>query len=123
MIFCPYFFYQPAALECEAPSTANPNFQDQAGSFLHELLHVHWLVNRVIHDGFTATGDAGDCYNWNCVTYYAQSRNLPGFNSENLPENVASSYLYYAYAVRAAYTDCSWTTYAGSMLGLGALIN
>jgi len=123
MIFCPRFFYQPAALECEAPSTANPYIQDQAGTLLHELIHVRWLVNRDIGDGYSASGEGGECYGWPCVTSYAQNRNLPGFDPRNLPENVASNYEYYAFAVRAAYTDCSWTTYAGSMFGIGTLIN
>lgn len=121
IILCPNFFYQPQTLECEVPSTQNPYISEMTGSLMHELLHIRWLVNRVINDGVSSTGEEAQCYNWNCVTNYAQSRKLPTFDPRNYPENVAAAYEYYAYAARAAVTDCSWTTYVGSMFGLGAL--
>ena len=94
-----------------------------AGSVFHELLHVRWLVNANIEDGFSPDFGSGACYGWTCVTYYAQSRNLPGWDPRNLPEVVASNYEYFAYAARAAVKDCTWTGWIGDTFGLGSLIN
>lgn len=118
ILLCPTFFYQPATLECETPSTENNYIEEIAGSILHSLISIQWLVNRDIQNGFSSTGMENDCSEWNCVTSYAQSRNLPLFDSRNYPENVAAAYLNYAFAARAALTDCSWTNYVGSMFGL-----
>lgn len=120
IVLCPPFFYQPQALECEAPSFYNPRIDEMAGSLLHELTHVPWLVGRDVQDGYiSGSAETGYCYDWNCVTQYAQERNLPTFDTRNNPENVATAYQYYALAARAAATDCSWKSYVGSMFGLG----
>lgn len=123
MVFCPAFFYQPATLECETPSTEHSYMGEIAGGILHNLLHIQWLVNRDIQNGFSFTGIENYCFDWNCVTSNAQSRDLPTFDSRNYPEDVAASYVYYAYAARAAGRDCSWSAYVGSMFGLQTLIN
>lgn len=60
------------------------------------------------------------CYDFACATAFAANRNMPGFDSRNRPEVVATNYEYYAYAVRATSAGCSWTGYAGDSYGLGA---
>lgn len=80
---------------------------------LHELLHIKTVVNAQtqILDG------SPPCYVWACLTQNAHDRVLPGFPAVNLPENIATSYQYFASAARAARTDCSWTEYAGHVWG------
>lgn len=51
----------------------------------------------------------------------AHDRVLPGFKQENLPENVGSSYEFFAYAARAARAECSWTEFAGDLYGAGSV--
>ena len=59
------------------------------------------------------------CSEWNCLVQNAHDRVLPGFKPENLPENVASSYEYFAYAARGGRMGCSWTEFAGDLYGGG----
>ena len=88
---------------------------------MHELLHVRWLVNRNIADGWNPQFGPGACYDWNCAVANAQNARLPGADVRNFPVNVMANYQYFAAAVRAANTDCSWRTWAGSLFGLGSL--
>ena len=121
LVVCPSFFNSPASLQCEVPSTSNPYLTDQAVSVMHELLHVRWLVNRNIGDGWSPQFGQGACYDYNCAVANAQNARLPATDLRNYPVNVMANYQYYAIAVRAATTDCSWTTWAGSMFGMGSL--
>lgn len=60
------------------------------------------------------------------MTTYARERALPGYDDpRNFPENVATSYEYFAYAARAAEANCTgvgasegWMEWAGSLFGL-----
>ena len=80
---------------------------------LHELLHITSTRGRT-----TTIGDGSPyCANWHCLQQNAHDRVLPSFRPENLPEVVATSYEFYAYDVRAARQECSWTDYAGAMSG------
>ena len=121
ILFCPNFFNNPQALECQAPGSQNPAMMDMGGAVLHELLHVKWLVNRNIGDGWHPDFGWGAVYDWWSATMNAQNAVLPGFDVRNLPVNVVTNYVYYAFAVRAAATDCSWTTWIGNNFGLGSL--
>ena len=94
---------------------------EMAGTILHELTHVNWLVDRNIKDGWSNDFGWGACYGWTCATYNAQHSVLPGFDIRNAPANVATNYEYFAYAARAAVTDCSWTGWLGDTFGLGSL--
>lgn len=86
---------------------------EMAGTIMHELLHINTLVGSQyqIFDG------SPFCYDWECMTQHAHDRVLPGFPVQNLPENVAVNYQYFAFSVRAARADCSWTEYTGSAYG------
>ncbi|KAL8969531.1 MAG: hypothetical protein Q9183_001955 [Haloplaca sp. 2 TL-2023] len=117
LITCNPYFYNAISLQCLNPESL-PNFlydhqRDQGGIMLHELLHItstrDWTTT--IADGNPA------CSNWHCLQQNAHDRVLPSFQQANLPEVVATSYEFYAYDVRAARQECSWTEYAGAMSG------
>ena len=116
-MICPEYFYNPIALECINPSYVPFGLQalasDQGGLMLHELLHV-----TTTSKGQTQINDGSPtCYDWNCVTQHAHDRVLPDFPAENLPENVATNYEFFAYSARASRSDCTWTEYAGNVWG------
>ncbi|KAL8906116.1 MAG: hypothetical protein Q9171_006407 [Xanthocarpia ochracea] len=115
LITCNDYFYNAISLQCLNPESL-PHFmydhqRDQGGIMLHELLHI--TSTR----GHTTTILDGSpyCANWHCLKQNAHDRVLPTFPPENLPEVVATSYEFYAYDVRAAREECSWTDYAGAM--------
>ncbi|KAI9721475.1 MAG: hypothetical protein M1812_002237 [Candelaria pacifica] len=104
LVFCNDFFSDELQRnkDCEACGPNGPfDMTDPSGVFLHELTHVEELVGRDIRDGKK------------CVTSTAASRPSPRFDNlpspnllatdllEGLPEDIASAYELYAYAIRA----------------------
>ncbi|KAL8833278.1 MAG: hypothetical protein Q9176_008046 [Flavoplaca citrina] len=117
LITCNDYFYNAISLQCLNPESL-PHFlydhqRDQGGIMLHELLHITSTRGRT-----TTIGDGSPyCANWHCLQQNAHDRVLPSFQPANLPEVVATSYEFFAYDVRAARQECSWTDYAGAMSG------
>jgi len=117
ILLCPNYFYEPMASECINPSYMPGLFsafqEDQGGKMLQELMHVTTQAN-----GASAIKDGSpECYGWACLTQNAHDRVLPTFPNANLPENVATNYEYFAYAVRASRAECTWTDFAGAAWG------
>ena len=117
ILVCPGYFYGPMSSECVNPSyvrsLTKPLQQDQSGIMMHEILHTTTMGNR----GATIADGIPSCYGWACLAQRAHDRVLPDFKTENLPENMANSYEFFAYEVRGSRAECTWTEWAGAVWG------
>ncbi|KAI9715750.1 MAG: hypothetical protein M1812_005748 [Candelaria pacifica] len=110
IVFCDDFFnLLDAKKTCKIPGPANPDMNDQTGFYLRGLVWSKVGREFIIRDGFLNT-----CYGYFCaqaaattraVSRYQNSRQpRPGAEppfEEGLPENIATNYVTYAYAMRA----------------------
>lgn len=115
ILFCPTFFHLPVSRECEKPFLPTTE-RDQAGALLHELIHTRQVVsedtnNRIDSYVLRTSQNTPLVYiGWDNIKRIATRESVA------LPEEVASSYMYYALQARGLREPCSYA----DEFGLGA---